>query len=140
LPDNPAIFVSSVICEAVLCEKNSEVLTAVRIMDTLTLPPALRLAHFFVLTFFHAPEFEIATHVAKVQMLGMRSEQWVTVAQAPDQKFVYGRRFDPTSPGGFSLTTEFNVDFIQLDALGTHYIQVMLDGVLVAQMPLTLRR
>jgi hypothetical protein len=138
---NLAVFVSSVVCEAVLCEKHSEVLSAIRIMDSLKITPAATFAHFFVLTFFHAGAAgEVSHHVAKVQMFGplAESKSERIVAQAPDHSFAFKSK-DQVAPPGYCLTTEFNVQLAELTQLGTYVIQVFLDGNLVAQSPLTLQ-
>jgi hypothetical protein len=138
-----AVFVSSIVCEAVLCEKGSEVMSAIRIMDTLKISPAAGFARFFVLTVFHAGAAgDVSNHVAKVQMWGPSSEsksgKWGVVAQAPDYPFTFTGK-DPSTPPGFCLTTEFNVNLAELGKLGTYFIQILLDGTLVAQSPLTLQ-
>jgi hypothetical protein len=138
-----AVFVSAIVCEAVLCEKGSEVMSAIRIMDSLKLSPTAVFAHFFVLTFFHAgAASDISNHVATVQMWGpasdSKSRNWGVVAKAPDYAFTFTSK-DPSTPKGFCLTTEFNVNLAELGKLGTYFIQIFLDQTIVAQSPLTLQ-
>jgi len=130
---------SVLVCEAILIEK-SELLSAIRIMDTLTLPAGAVLARFYVLTRIDSQPGDFEPHVLQVRMAFPDGGGWVPVATAPEQRFFYGYKLDKAGPGGFNLTTEFNVDLRPLRTPGTYWIQVFVDGAYVNQCPLTLRR
>ena len=110
-------------------------------MDALSLGASSQSARFFVLTYLHSHPNDQASHRIKVQMVGRSGETWVTAASAPEEPFLYGYKVDPSAPGAFLLTTEFNLDLRPIEhMLGLFYIQVFVDGEFVAQTPLTLRR
>lgn len=137
--DSGPLSVSLIVCESVLSEKTG-IVSAIRITDVLTVGPQSALARFFVLTYLHSHPLDLQQHVAKVQLMGLREGAWGSVAEAPDQRFVYGYKLDPSGPGAFMLTTEFNLDLTMLGALGVLYVQVLVDGNLEDQTPLTLLR
>lgn len=140
MPTDPAVFVSSVICESVLRETTG-VSSAVRIMSAIKLNPIQTHVHFFVLTSFHQPNYgvpDLHFHEAVIQMVGNRAGGWEIVASAKPYSFVYTRKDEAI--GGMELATEFTVDLSKLPDLGTYFMQVLLDGQLVAQAPLSLLR
>jgi hypothetical protein len=131
---------SVLVCEAVLIEK-TDVLSAIRIMDTLTLPAGASFARFYTLTRIDSQPGDFQPHVLQVRIAFTDGHgDWVPIATAPDQRFFYGYKLDRAGPGGFNLTTEFNVDLRPLRTPGTYWIQVSLDGAYLNQCPLTLRR
>jgi hypothetical protein len=129
--------VSLIVCESVLNE-NTGATSAIRIMDVLTIGRLSRAARFFVITYLHSRVGDFGQHVAKVQLAGLRGGQWVSVADAPPHSFVYSYRMDPTGPGAFMLTTEFNLDLTTFGDLGSFWVQLSVDGEYVEQTPLTL--
>jgi hypothetical protein len=131
--------VSLIICESVLSEKTGGV-SAIRIMDVLSIGPQSLAARFFVISYLHSSSMDFQQHFAKVHLVALRNGQWVSVAEAPDHGFIYSYRLDPTGPGAFLLTTEFNLDLTDIGELGTFWVQLMIDGQLVAQTPIMLRR
>jgi hypothetical protein len=129
---------SVMVCETVLIEK-SDVLSAIRIMDTLTLPAGVAFARFYAVTRINSQPGDFQSHVAQVQMAYLEGTESVSVATAPDHRFFYGYKRDRIGPGGFNLTTEFNIDLKPLTWAGvTYWIQVFLDGQYLNQSPLTL--
>ena len=62
---------SVLICETVLAEGNG-LLSAIRIMDTLTLPLGAVFARFFVLTRVHSQPGDFQAHVLQVRMASPR--------------------------------------------------------------------
>ena len=68
----------------------------------------------------------------------LRYHYLVSVADAPPHSFVYSYRMDPTGPGAFMLTTEFNLDLATFGDLGAFWVQLSVDGEYVEQTPLTL--
>jgi hypothetical protein len=131
--------VSLIVCESVLNEATGAA-SAIRILDVLKIGRLSNIARFFVLTYLHSKPFDSGKHVAQVQMLGVRNNSWVTVANAPPHDFAYSYGVVVNAPGAFMLTTEFNLDLTTLGGLGTFWIQLLVDGVLVEQTPLTLQR
>jgi hypothetical protein len=133
VPSN-LIHASLIVCESVLTEKTGLV-SAIRIMDVLTIRSA-GFAHFFTLTRLHSTQPpDLSPHVLAVRAVGLDG---VTVASGEPYPFVYGYGAEPSAPGGFTLTTEFNLDSSAPG--GTYDIQAWLDLVLVARASLTLRR
>jgi hypothetical protein len=137
MPD--PISASVIVCESVLTEK-SGLLSAIRIMDSLRVPPGATIARFFALTRIHAKPLDFLPHVLQVRMVFPAGDDWVPVSTAPDHRFSYGYNIEKTAPGGFNLTTEFNIDLKPLGGLGTYYVQALLDGKYLNQCPITLRR
>lgn len=140
--ENGPVSVSLIVCESVLSEEKTGCVSAIRIMDVLTIGQHSTSARFFVLTYLHSRPFDFQPHVLKVQMVGRSNENWATVADAPDHKFIYGYRLAASGPGSFFLTTEFNLNLASLGPSvgGTYFIQALVDGELAEQTPLTLRR
>jgi len=128
------LAVNAVVCQEVLTEATG-LLSAIRIFDTLTIGSDF--AHFYVLTTAVSNPGDRAEHVLKVTMNRWGGEE---VASAPEYRFTYGYNVDFSSPGGFRLTTEFNVDTRPLGPLGRFMVWVFLDGAPVAKAPVTLRR
>jgi hypothetical protein len=132
--------VSLIVCEAVLNEEKTGAVSAIRIMDILMIGRQSPVARFFVLSYVHSRPLDFAKHTAKVRLSGFRDGQWIIFADAPDHSFEYSYRIDPSGPGGFMLTTEFNLDLATIGELGTFWVQLSIDGTMVEQTPLTLLR
>jgi hypothetical protein len=132
--------VSLIVCESVLHEEKTGAVSAVRIMDVLTVGIQTQVARFFVLSYVHSRPLDFDRHIAKVQLTGSRGNQWITVADAPEHPFEYSYRITPSGPGGFMLTTEFNLNLATIGELGTFWVQLSIDGIMVEQTPLTLLR
>ena len=123
-----------IVCESVLSEKTG-VVSAIRIMDLLVVAPN-GFAHFFTLTrLYSSADRDISLHTLNVQAVGPHG---VVVASSPPHPFVYGYGQEPSSPGGFMLTTEFSFDGTA--PLGPYDLQAFLDNRLVARAALTLRK
>src|ERR1700686_1868519 len=106
--------VSLIVCESVLHEEKTGAVSAIRIMDILMIGSLSAVARFFVLSYVHSRPLDFEQHIAKVQLTGLRDGKWVSVADAPPHPFVYSSRMDPSGPGGFMLTTEFNLNLANL--------------------------
>jgi hypothetical protein len=132
--------VSLIVCESVLHEDKTGAVSAIRIMDILMVGNLSVSARFFVLSYVHSRPLEFEQHIARVQLIGMRNGQWVSVADAPPHPFAYSYQMEPSGPGGFMLTTEFNLNLATFGDLGTFWVQLSIDGVMVEQAPLTLLR
>jgi hypothetical protein len=110
--------VSLIVCETVLDEK-SGITSAIRIMDVLYIGRRAALARFFVIAYLHSRAGDLGNHTGTVQMSGKREGRWTIVADVPPYPFNYSYRLDPGGPGGFMLTTEFNLDLTTFGELGT---------------------
>ena len=133
----PLLAANVLICEVVLNEK-SDLASAIRILNVLTVSPTENTATFKVQTMLTATPGDFQQHIVKVWMRTIQNN--LVVAKAPEFRFVFGNKFDYSGPGGFSLTTNFALDLRTLGALGHYMIVVSLDGEVVAQTPLMLRR
>lgn len=134
------ISACALICEAVLVEK-SGLQSAMRIMDTLLIAPGATTAQFTVWTTIRSGPMDITPHVLQVFMR-KGSLQGSVVARAEAYTFRYGYGaggFNLADPGGFSLTTNFNVTLAEIGGLGMYYLQVDLDQQLLTCIPLRLR-
>jgi hypothetical protein len=68
------------------------------------------------------------------------SGAWAVVADAPERRFQYSRNVVKVGCGAYLLTTTFNLELAPLGPLGTYFIQALVDGKMVAQVPLDLVR
>jgi hypothetical protein len=132
----PLLSASVIICETVLLEK-TEVISAIRIMNALSIAEGNNFARFSSITFLHGTPGDYSQHVLKVQMVKSTGE---LVAQGPEQPFVYGYKIDPSGAGGYTLTTNFNLDLRTIGPLGQYAIWAFLDGVRVGGATIMLRR
>jgi len=130
------LAVHVIVCQEVLPEKTG-VLSAIRILDTLTIPPATYFAHFYAVTTMVSMPGDFDSHVVALTMNKWDGQEMARVA---DLSFKYGYNVDYSAPGGFRLTTEFNLDVREPGALGLSLIWVWLDGAVVSKTPITLRR
>lgn len=136
MPKTEPRSVNVIVCQQVLTEK-TELVSAIRILDTLTIVPGYNFAHFFVVTTIASNPGDILPHILKVSMTRLDEHE---VASAPEHEFVYGYRLgDLSGLGGFRLTTQFEVNLQSLGKLGQFMIWVFLDGERVAKTPLMLR-
>jgi len=130
----PLSHANLIVCETVLTEDTTHLVSALRITDSFAvIGPILR---FWVVTHLHSHPFDVAPHTLQVQMV--RSDNSNTVAWTNPANFYYGYRQGMFGPGGYLLRTEFNLNVSRLMPLGLFYIQALLDSQLVAQVPLTL--
>jgi hypothetical protein len=136
VPRIDPLAVHLIACQEVLAEKTG-VLSAIRILDTLTIAPSNNFAHFYAVTTIVSTSGDLDSHVVAVTLNKWDGKE---IARAPDQSFKYGYNVDPSAPGGFRLTTEFTLDVTQPGVLGLCLIWVWLDGVVVSKTPITLRR
>jgi hypothetical protein len=120
----------------VLTEESARMHSLIRVVDTFAVSGAT--LRFFVVCHLHSSPSDTAPHVLTIQMMGRRDSNWIPLAGAPPKVFKYGYNLNPSGPGGFVLSTEFNLD-MNKTGFGLFYIQALLDGQLVAQVPLTLR-
>lgn len=125
-----------IVCETVLFEK-TDIESAIRIMDTLTLAPGNNFAHFFVVTFLNSQPGDFLQHILKIQVT---HQDGPLIAETAEYQFMYGYKIDLSGPGGFILTTEFNIDTAPLAMPAGCLINAFLDGQSVARTPLMLRR
>jgi hypothetical protein len=126
-----------IVCEAALTEKTTEVISAIRIMNVLTITRGVQFAQFYTVAFLASTPGDQSPHRVRVEMQTKEGKQ---VAEAPDVRFYYGYQLDSTGPGFFTLTTAFNLDLARLDDLGHYTIRVLLDDKCVCAAPLVMRR
>lgn len=126
-----------IVCDMALIEK--ETTSAIRIIDTLTIPAAASTARFFTVVSLFSSPGDFIQHSVVIQMVDP-DRAFSIVAAANPHNFAYGHRINFNGPGGLVLTTEFNLDLSKLAGFGLFYIQAVLDGEIVATVPLTLRR
>lgn len=129
--------VSLIICESVLNESTGAV-SAIRILDVLTIARQSSAIRFFVITYLHSQPGDTEQHFAQVRLMAQRAGQWTSAAEAPPHTFTYSYRMDPNGPGAFILTTEFNLQVVKLGEMGTFWVQLSVDGKQVEETPLTL--
>lgn len=129
---------SILLCELVLNEPTGRI-SLIRVIDVINTPPGVP-AHFFSLTYLHSDLSDYLPHVLQVQVAKWEFDHWDVLAAAPPQPFLYGYKLDPSGPGAFALSTEFNLNVERLGGRGTVFVQALVDGQLVTQTPLMLRR
>lgn len=132
----PLLSASIIICETVLLEK-TDLMSAIRIMNVLSIAEANNFARFSSVTFLHSAPGDYSRHVLKVQLLRSTGE---VIAEGVDESFVYGYRIDPIGAGGYTLTTNFNLDLRTIGPLGQFAIWAFLDGTRVCGATIMLRR
>ena len=138
MPTDKFISASIVVCESVLTEKTG-ILTAVRITDSFILNQAAAFAHFYTVTFVRSLPMDFQQHRLKIQIVRKVGTTWVTLAEAPEHYFNHHYTV-LSEPVSFSLTTEFTLALGPLEPLRSYFVQAWLDGEMVVQTPLTLRR
>src|SRR5271169_4451188 len=94
-----------IVCETVLTEK-TDVLSAIRMMDTIKIAPNNNAAHFYALTRVTSQPGDFSQHVLKIQMM---HQNGASIIEAPECQFSYGYKMDINGLGGFILTTEFTI-------------------------------
>jgi hypothetical protein len=126
------------LCELVLWEK-SDIPTIVRSLSTIGLSPTRNLAHFFSVTTLHSQSGDSQFHSLHVCV---SDQQGHIIARTAPYGFQYGYKLDPSGPGGFILTSEFNLDVTQMRLPLYCLVSAFLDdiGDPVAKVPLLLRR
>ncbi len=73
-------------------------------------------------------------HTLLVQILGPTH---ALLAQSAPQRFVFGSRIDPAGPGGFTMSIDFN---FAISTIGIHWVQALVDGDIVTQIPIVIQR
>ena len=126
-----------IICESVLNEK-TDVASAIRILNALTVSTTQTFATFRVHTMLASTSMDFQQHVVQVWMHPIQNN--IAVASAQEFRFIYANKLDYSGPGAFNLTTTFTLDLRPLGALGHYIVSVSLDGQVVANAPIMLRR
>jgi hypothetical protein len=132
----PLLSANIILCENVLTEK-TEMSSAIRLLDVLRLAPGTNNAHLFAITRVYSQPGDFGQHTLRITANDRNAG---LITQAPDYRFQSGYRIDPSGPGGFVLTTEFNIDVSLLRLPTTCVVNAFLDSQLVAHTPLTLSR
>jgi hypothetical protein len=134
----PLLSANILLCEFVLWEK-SDVPTIVRSMSTIGLSREREFAHFFSVTTLHSDPGDSQFHSLRVCVSDQTGN---TITQTSPYAFQYGYKIDPSGPGGFILTSEFNLDVTKLKLPTCCLVSAFLDAIPqpVATIPLMLRR
>lgn len=123
-----------VLCESVLSEK-SGFLSAMRLINVITFNAQNPRFSFKALTALNAEPGDFAVHSIALQMV--RGDGYIAAHTMPLQ-FVYGYAIDPTGPGAYYLTTNF--DLVGSQSLpGNYSVAAFVDDVVVASAPVMLR-
>jgi hypothetical protein len=125
------------ICEAVLTEKTSGVMSLIRTMNVLNITGNLQSARFFTVVSVNSEPGDFAPHNLQVQMF---SRSGSLVASAPEHDFSYGYEFDRMGFGAYTLTTEFVLNLAPMGNLGAYTVVAYVDTKVVARTPLLMRR
>lgn len=126
-----------IVCEEVLAEAQTDLLSAIRMMTAITIAPRQSHVRFWSIVFVSSLPGDYEPHRMVVKMTGPDARP---VAFAEEYQSHYGYKIDPKGNGGFSLRTEFSVDVTKLHTSGTYWMGVYVDDQLAAQTPITLRR
>lgn len=132
----PLLSANILVCESVLVEK-TEVLSAIRMMDTIALAPGNDVARFHAVTRLTSQTADFYAHTLKVQVTDKNS---TLITEAPEFSFRYGYRMEISGLGGFVLATEFALNAAGLLLPAVYIVTAFLDGQGVARTPLMLRR
>jgi hypothetical protein len=132
----PLLSANIVVCESALTEKSGMV-SAIRMMDTITLAPGNTIARFYIVTRLSCQSGDFSQHVLKIQVTHQNE---ALIVEAPEHPFRYGYKMDIDGPGGFILTTETAVDTVSFSMPARCVVTAFLDGRPVARTPLMLRR
>jgi hypothetical protein len=124
------------VCETILTEK-TDVLSAIRMMDTIRIAPGNNTVHFYVVTRVTSQPGDFLPHALRIQVTHQAGS---LVIEAREHQFVYGYKLDISGPGGFILTTEFTIDVSGMSLPAGCLVNAFLDGQSVARTPLMLRR
>lgn len=128
------ISASLLLCESVLWEKNIDLPTAIRILSSIQVAPSSDSVQLFSLVHLYSSGLDLMPHTVAAQIVDPTGQ---VVAPSEPFRFVYGYKVDANGPGGFILSTQFN---FHVNYMGVHWAQLLLDGELVTQVPLMLRR
>src|SRR5260370_21787037 len=131
-------FVTALICEHIL-EETSGVISAIRIVDIFQVPdgapPQGAVVHFWVLVTLKTVRVQQEEFRVGLTLVYTSAEREKMATQPGPLKLF--RRFadDPSMPGGLTVKIQMNVT---PKKMGTHYIEVDVDGELVTTVPFTM--
>lgn len=126
-----------ILCETVLNEQQIAMPSAIRMMDSIRLARGSNYAHFFAVTRLSCQPGDFQQHALRITVTDSQAQ---VVSSAPVCQFHYGYAINAVGPGGFILTTEFQLDVSALSLPATCLINAYLDGEYVAHTPLMLSR
>ena len=126
-----------IICEAVLTEQTSGVISLIRTMNVLNVFGGAQVVRFFTVTFLNSNPGDFFPHTIQVQMV---TQGGGLISSSPEQKFTYGYMLDSVGPGASTLTTEFNLNLEPLGDLGAYMLVAYVDRERAAATPLIIRR
>lgn len=131
----PRFEANVIVCEGIVPGR-SGLLSAIHIINLLTLEPWVTVASFKVLTTINGYPGDPYQHVFQLNMITVDGS---SVASTQPQNIVLTSPH-PGSPGSFLVTSNFALGVSQLGNLGAYIIEARLDGILVGSAPITLRR
>jgi hypothetical protein len=106
-------------------------------MSAITVARGNSTARFFSVTFVSSQPGDFEQHQLRIQVTDRNLR---LIAQANDWPFQFGYLLDPSGPGGFTLTTEFNIDVTPYQLPLHCLVSAFVDGQTVARAPIMLRR
>ena len=131
---NPFATANVFVCEDVV--KDGALLNAVHIVNVITLERWRQPKFTFkALTYLTSQPGDTASHTFAVQL--ERYDGYVAAYSVPIQ-FVFGYAIDPSGPGGYFMTTNFEVD-AALYVPGNYAVVIYVDRQAVASAALMLR-
>lgn len=131
--------VNAFTCERVLVEQDG-VISAIRMVDLFNIAadappePTIQFWLVVILKVLPVPEEEIRFGITQVRTSGER-----TRLPSPAQALKFGKSGidDPAAPGGAVVLAQFN---LTIKHFGTSYLEVDVDGNIVANVPITVRK
>jgi hypothetical protein len=131
---NPFATANVFICEDVV--KDGSFLNAIHVFNVITIEKLKQPRFKFkTLAYLTSQPGDTAPHSLAVQM--ERYDGYIAAYTTPTQ-FVFGYAIDPSGPGGYFMTTNFEID-AALYVPGNYAIVVYVDRQAVASAPLRLR-
>ena len=127
-----------IVCETVLNEKETDIISAIRIMNTVVLRHT-NFARFSILTFLSSQPADFGRHVLKISLT---NQVGAPIGHVNPYEFSYGYKADLSGPGAFMLRTDVNLDTAPFGLPTNCLIAAFLDSdpQPVATIPLMLRR
>jgi hypothetical protein len=129
-----------IICENVLTEIppfGGPVLTPIRVMGAITLPPGNNSPHFIVLTFLTSQPGDSSLHTVQVKIT---DKNGALISEAAPVPFQFGYLLDLHGPGGYNLKSEFTLNVTTWQFPVGCLVSALVDNAMAASTPLMLRR
>jgi hypothetical protein len=131
--NNPVLSANILLCESVT--KDNGMQSANRILDIFSFSPSQPTVRFKALTLLTSNPGDRQIHTVHLEMRGYG----VVPAFTHPQDFYFAYSIDASAPGGYQLTTNFELSMALLPCPGTFSIVALVDRIEVAHTPITLR-